>query len=272
MEQYKQDFSVVIADSGALFFKKGGFLKDGRDTEIFYNSGVLNVDPQYRWQAAKAYAAMIQHKMKNGFEITKIFGPAYKGITIAADVTMALYLNHSIKLPFFHDRKEVKMHGEGSIGGSKFLGPPLRDGDLIYILDDVGTSMTTKESSIDDIAQESLIKGINTRIIGVGIALDREQAEPVYDSAIPALSDEALFEWKKAHVVDGARGDDAKAKFEDKHHFEIDAIAGVNEAVEFLYEYKHPLMIDGVKRPLSKEEYVRFQKYMEKYCVRRWKK
>lgn len=252
MEEYKIRFSQLLADSGALFFRDGLVLKDKRPTPYFVNIGGFAEKASFRLEFAKAFAGMIKGKIDQGMNIDIVFGPSYKGIPIAADVTTALLNDYGIDLGFCFDRKEVKNHGD-AVQGKVFVGAKFFDGCNIYMVDDVGTSMNTKREGLEKIVNES--KGLATEVVGIGISVDREQVGPVYD--------------KDGDIVLGARGEDAIGNFIEETGISVDSIASISEVVECLFQLKYPLMINDIRKPLDKKKYNEFKKYMKTYGIRR---
>ena len=255
MEDYQKIFAKLLADSTGLFFKQGLFLKDQRPTPYFVNIGALGESTKHRWELAKAYAAMISANTGKCRDIDIVFGPSYKGVPIAADTTTALYLEHGIDLKLSFDRKEAKTHGEGSTEKDMFVGAKFFDSCSIYIVDDVGTSMATKVESLEKIASESDIKGINASVAGVGIAVDREQAGPVYDA--------------KNRIILGERGEDAIGNFTNSTGIPVHSIVGVRDVMQFLFDTQYPLLIDDKVQPLSQKRFDEFRTYMDTYGVNR---
>ncbi|MCK4649949.1 hypothetical protein KAT36_01830 [Candidatus Pacearchaeota archaeon] len=259
MEKYKENFSKILADSGALFLKDNLFLKDGRNTPYFVNIGNFADKASLRWELANAYAGMIKQKMDNGMKIDIIFGPSYKASLIAGDTTLALLKNYNIDIGCCYDRKEAKTHGESSLKDSMFVGAKFYDGCNIYLIDDVGTSMATKFEGLEKIAHESKSLGIKTKVVEVGIAVDREQVGPVYDeSKSKELSN-------KERVIHGVKGEDAIGNFVKKTGIPVDSIVGIREVIDYLFNLKHPLMINDKKQPLNSKIYNEFNKYMKLY-------
>ena len=132
MKTYKVDFIDNAISSGALKF--GQFeLKSGRISPHFFNAGEF-----YTGSALAAlgccYASAI---VESGIEFDVLFGPAYKGITLAAATAVALSEHHGINVPYCFNRKEAKAHGEGGT----LVGAPLEG--KVLIIDDVITSGAT---------------------------------------------------------------------------------------------------------------------------------
>src|SRR3989338_8343912 len=112
MDQYKKKFAEFLHKTGAIFFKPGLKLKDGRPTPYFINIGNFN-DGQTSYELGKFYAEMIvANNLHKKLDI--VFGPSYKGSAIAQTTAIALFKEHGIKVGFNYDRKEAKAHGEAS--------------------------------------------------------------------------------------------------------------------------------------------------------------
>jgi orotate phosphoribosyltransferase len=93
-----------------------------------------------------------------------VFGPAYKGIPIAACTALVLHLSHNISVGFAYDRKERKDHGEGG----KLVGVPVK-GKRVLIVDDVMTAGTAVRLAIESVEREG------GQVVGVIQCLDREE-------------------------------------------------------------------------------------------------
>lgn len=259
MRAYKEKFIRTLADSGALFFQENLFLKDGRHTPYFVNIGNFADKASLRWQLASAYAGMIKQKMDEGMRIDVVFGPSYKASLIAGDATLVLLKEHNIDIGCCYDRKEAKTHGESSSRESIFVGAKFYDNCNIYLVDDVGTSMATKLEGLEKITHEAKSLNIKTNLVGVGIAVDREQVGPVYnETKSKELPD-------KDRVVFGARGEDAIENFIKKTGIPVDSIVGINETIDYLFKSKHPLIINDEQRLMNSSEHSEFTKYMEIY-------
>lgn len=112
--------------------------------------------------AAAAYASLIVTKIAGPFDV--LFGPAYKGISLGALATSALYTQHSRTVSFAYNRKEAKDHGEGGL----HVGAPLK-GKKVLILDDVFTAGTAIREAAKGIAEAG------GTVVGVVLLLDREE-------------------------------------------------------------------------------------------------
>ncbi len=158
MEQYQKDFVDFTLETGALKF--GEFtLKSGRVSPYFFNAGLFN-QGQHLSKLGQFYAQAID---ASGIEFDVLFGPAYKGIPLAAATTIALNDRFNKSVPYSFNRKEAKDHGEGgNIVGHQLAGD-------ILIIDDVITAGTAIREAQDIITSN----GANTK--AVIVALDRQE-------------------------------------------------------------------------------------------------
>ncbi|WP_323113470.1 orotate phosphoribosyltransferase [Pseudomonas guariconensis] len=158
MQPYQRDFIRFAIDRGVLRF--GEFtLKSGRTSPYFFNAGLFNTGSALV-QLGRCYAAAIVDS-KISFDV--LFGPAYKGIPLAAATAVALAEQHQLDVPWCFNRKEAKDHGEGG----SLVGAPLA-GDVL-IIDDVITAGT----AIREVMQ--IINAQQAKAAGVLIALNREE-------------------------------------------------------------------------------------------------
>ena len=158
MEQYQNDFVDFMLEIGALKF--GEFtLKSGRVSPYFFNAGQFN-HGNHLSQLGQFYAQAIE---SSGIKFDVLFGPAYKGIPLAAATAIALSDNFNRSVPYSINRKEAKDHGEGG----SIVGHPL-EGDIL-IIDDVITAGTAIREAKDIISAN----GAKTK--GVVVALDRQE-------------------------------------------------------------------------------------------------
>jgi len=158
MQAYQRDFIRFAIDRGVLRF--GEFtLKSGRTSPYFFNAGLFNSGSALA-QLGKFYAAAV---VESGISLDVLFGPAYKGIPLAAATAVALAEHHNLDLPWCFNRKEAKAHGEGG----SLVGAPLT-GDVL-IIDDVITAGT----AIREVMQIIQAQGANAA--GVLIALNRQE-------------------------------------------------------------------------------------------------
>jgi orotate phosphoribosyltransferase len=167
MQDYQREFLDFALDLGVLRF--GRFtLKSGRISPYFFNAGLFNTGAALA-KLGRFYAQAI---VNAGLEFDVLYGPAYKGIPLAAVTAAALYDHHGIDVPYAFNRKEAKSHGEGG----SIVGHPLQ-GDIL-IIDDVITVGTVIRESMDIITAEG------ARPAGVVIALDRQERGKGERSAI----------------------------------------------------------------------------------------
>ena len=155
MSDFRQDFLAFSLAREVLRF--GQFVtKAGRTTPYFFNAGLFNDGESLR-QLGRFYAEALQ---TSGVACDGLFGPAYKGITLAAATAIAL-AEIGQNLPYSFNRKEAKDHGEGGT----LVGAPLKG--RIMIVDDVITAGTSVRESVDLIRAQGAVPA------GVLIALDR---------------------------------------------------------------------------------------------------
>ncbi len=154
-QNFRQDFLQFALQQNVLKF--GEFTtKAGRQSPYFFNAGLFN-DGASTLALAKFYAqAIIASKV----EFDMLFGPAYKGIILAAATAMML-AEQGVNVPFAYNRKEAKDHGEGGV----LVGAPLKG--RVLIIDDVISAGTSVRESV------KLIQNEGATPAGVAIALDR---------------------------------------------------------------------------------------------------
>ncbi len=177
MKDYQQNFINIAIESEALCF--GEFtLKSGRTSPYFFNAGLL-----YQGKAlamlARCYAQAI---IDDGLQFDVIFGPAYKGISLAALTSAALYEFHGVDVAFAYNRKEKKAHGEGG----QLVGASL-EGKRVLVIDDVITAGT----AIREVA--TLIKNEGAQLTSVVIGLNRQERGGSSLSAIQEVEQEFVI-------------------------------------------------------------------------------
>lgn len=151
------DFVQFSVDCGVLRF--GEFkTKAGRLSPYFFNAGLFN-DGAMLGRLAEFYA---QRLLDSGLAFDMIFGPAYKGIPLAAALAVEL-ARRGHNLPYAYNRKEAKDHGEGGT----LVGAPLSG--RVLIVDDVMSAGTAVRQSIE------LIERAGATPYAVVIALDRQE-------------------------------------------------------------------------------------------------
>jgi orotate phosphoribosyltransferase len=154
----QREFLDLALARNALRF--GEFtLKSGRVSPYFFNAGLFDSGAALA-VLGRAYA---DAAMCSGIRFDMLFGPAYKGIVLAAVSAVALSEQHGSDVPFAYNRKEAKDHGEGGA----LVGAPLRG--RVLIVDDVITAGTAIRESL------ALIRAHGAEPAGVLIALDREE-------------------------------------------------------------------------------------------------
>lgn len=169
MNNLKQEFIHFAVAAGVIRF--GDFVtKAGRNSPYFFNAGLFN-DGANLGRVAGFYA---QTLIDAGVEFDMLFGPAYKGITLASATAVALAAKgHNV--PFAYNRKEVKDHGEGgTIVGARLQGK-------VVIVDDVISAGTSVRESVD------MIRAAGAEPAAVLIALDRMERSGA-DDALSAHS------------------------------------------------------------------------------------
>jgi len=149
-------------------------LKSGRVSPYFFTAGLFDSGSALA-TLGRAYAEAAANA---GFAYDMLFGPAYKGIVLAAVTAAALAEQHGRDLPFAYNRKEAKDHGEGGT----LVGAPLKG--RVLIVDDVITAGTAIRESI------ALIRAAGATPAGILIALDREERGQGSLSATQELSAE----------------------------------------------------------------------------------
>lgn len=158
MRDYQREFLDFALDTGVLRF--GEFtLKSGRISPYFFNAGLFNTGASLA-KLGRYYAQTI---VNSGIEFDVLYGPAYKGIPLAAATAAALYDQHGLNTAYAFNRKEAKDHGEGGI----IVGHPLEGG--VLIIDDVISAGTSVRESVD------IIQTQKAHTAGVVIALDRQE-------------------------------------------------------------------------------------------------
>lgn len=169
MNNLRQQFIEFAVSAGVLRF--GEFVtKAGRKSPYFFNAGSFN-DGACLGRLAEYYA---QTLLDSGVEFDMLFGPAYKGITLASATAVAL-AGKGRNVPFAFNRKEAKDHGEGgTIVGARLQG-------RVVIIDDVITAGTSVRESVE------LIRSAGATPSAVLIALDRMERSG-QDDALSAQS------------------------------------------------------------------------------------
>lgn len=179
MESYKREFIAFLQDAGVLKF--GDFTaKSGRKIPYFINAGDIKTGEQIAKLGefyAKAYFEKIGNKR------TVLYGPAYKGISIAVSSAVALS-KAGLDVPFFFNRKEAKDHGEGGI----FVGYVPTAGEEVVIVEDVITAGTAIRESM---ANLSALSGV--KVAATFVMVDRKEKGKGEKSAMAEVEEEFGF-------------------------------------------------------------------------------
>lgn len=204
LQPYQRDFIRFAIEQGVLKF--GEFtLKSGRVSPYFFNAGLFQTGGALA-RLGRFYArAMVE----SGLAADVLFGPAYKGIPLAATTAVALADHHDRDLPYAFNRKEAKAHGEGgNIVGAALAG-------RILIIDDVITAGTAIREVM------GLIEAAGAEAAGVVVALDRQerggddrdprsaiqQVEAAYGMPVVSIVTlDMVLEYLEVHAGDELRG------------------------------------------------------------------
>ena len=179
MEGYKREFIKFLEDAGVLKF--GDFTaKSGRKIPYFINAGDIKTGEQIQ-KLGEFYAKAYFEKVGNKKSV--LYGPAYKGIPIAASVAVAL-AKDGLDVPFFFNRKEEKDHGEGGV----FVGYKPQAGEDVVIVEDVITAGTAIRESM---AILSKLDGVNVK--ATFVMVDRKEKGQGEKSAMAEVTDEFGF-------------------------------------------------------------------------------
>ena len=169
MHAFREEFLAFSLARDVLKF--GDFVtKAGRNSPYFFNAGLFDDGESLR-RLGGFYADAL---LASGIVFDQLFGPAYKGITLAAATAIAL-AEKGHNLPFSYNRKEAKDHGEGGV----IVGAPLRG--RVVIVDDVITDGAAKRESIETIRAQG------GQAVAVLIALDRKERGQGKTSAVQEL-------------------------------------------------------------------------------------
>jgi orotate phosphoribosyltransferase len=127
------------------------------------------------------------------------------------------------------------------------------DGCRVFVVDDVATSMGTKQDLLKTVEQEAKARKLSVRLVGIGIAIDREQTTAVYDP--------------QGRVVPGKKGKNAIQDFVASTGIPVHSVAGIREVVEFLYQASVPVKVDGRFVPINEKTKQEFDEYLKTYGV-----
>jgi len=159
-----QEFVQFAVESGVLRF--GQFkTKAGRMSPYFFNAGLFD-DGAKLGRLAQFYARhLLAEEKRSGLAFDMIFGPAYKGIPLAAAVAVEL-ARLGRNYPFAYNRKEAKDHGEGGT----LVGAPLRDGTRVLIVEDVTTAGTSIRETLPLLEAAAKVE-----LAGLVVSVDRRE-------------------------------------------------------------------------------------------------
>ena len=161
MEAYKREFIDFLQSAGVLKF--GDFTaKSGRKIPYFVNAGNIKTGDEIA-RLGEFYAKAYFDKL--GRKEAVLYGPAYKGISIAVSTAVALSKN-GLNVPFFFNRKEAKDHGEGGL----FVGCVPQNGQEVVITEDVITAGTAIRESM---ALLSNLEGV--KVAATFVMVDRKE-------------------------------------------------------------------------------------------------
>ena len=171
MTEFRHDFIRFCIECGVLRF--GSFVtKSGRTSPYFFNAGLFNTGARLD-RLAEFYAKAI---LSSGVEFDMLFGPAYKGIALAAATSMALArMGHDV--PFAFNRKEAKDHGEGG----NIIGASLEG--RVLVVDDVMMAGTAVREAA------AILEAYEAQMAGVAISLDRMERGAGEQSAVQEVEE-----------------------------------------------------------------------------------
>ena len=179
MEAYKREFIQFLQSAGVLKF--GDFTaKSGRKIPYFINAGMIKTGDEIA-KLGEFYAKAYFDKV--GSKKTVLYGPAYKGISIAVSAAVALSKN-GLDVPFFFNRKEAKDHGEGGV----FVGYVPQAGEEVVIVEDVITAGTAIRESM---AILSDLEGV--KVAATFVMVDRKEKGKTEKSAMAEVEEEFGF-------------------------------------------------------------------------------
>lgn len=196
MESYKREFIQFLEGAGVLKF--GDFTaKSGRKIPYFINAGDIKTGQQIA-KLGEFYAKAYFDKL--GRKEAVLYGPAYKGISIAVSTAVALS-REGLNVPFFFNRKEVKDHGEGGV----FVGYVPKAGEEVVIVEDVITAGTAIRESM---AILGTLKDV--KVAATFVMVDRKEKGQ------------------------GEKG--AMQEIEEEFHFPVYSVVDVYDIIEYLEE------------------------------------
>jgi len=179
MESYKREFIQFLQSAGVLKF--GDFTaKSGRKIPYFINAGMIKTGEEIA-KLGEFYAKAYFEKVGN--KKTVLYGPAYKGISIAVSAAVALSKN-GLDVPFFFNRKEAKDHGEGGV----FVGYVPQAGEEVVIVEDVITAGTAIRESM------AILSGLEgVKVAATFVMVDRKEKGQGEKGAMTEIEEEFGF-------------------------------------------------------------------------------
>ena len=177
LADYKKDFIDLMLECEVLTF--GDFTtKSGRQTPFFINSGNFN-NGKALLELGRFYAKRLSEELGDDYD--SLYGPAYKGIPLAAIAASAIYKECGKTVNYTFNRKEIKDHGEGGV----FVGYKYKGGEKVVIVEDVITAGTSVRESIP------LIKSFaDVRLEALIVSVDRQERGKSEKSALEDVSEE----------------------------------------------------------------------------------
>lgn len=173
MTAYRQEFLELCLELGVLRF--GSFtLKSGRVSPYFFNAGLFQTGSALK-RLGQYYARSI---VESEVAFDMLYGPAYKGIPLAAAIAIAFDDLYGQDIPYAYNRKEAKDHGEGgSIVGAPLVG-------RVLVVDDVISAGTSARESAD------IIRHHGAQVAGLSVALDRQEKGQSDKSALAEIAED----------------------------------------------------------------------------------
>ena len=179
MESYKREFIQFLQNAGVLKF--GDFTaKSGRKIPYFINAGMIKTGEEIA-KLGEFYAKAYFEKL--GQKKAVLYGPAYKGISIAVSAAVALSKN-GLDVPFFFNRKEAKDHGEGGM----FVGYVPQAGEEVVIVEDVITAGTAIRESMAILGN---LEGV--KVAATFVMVDRKEKGQGEKGAMAEIEEEFGF-------------------------------------------------------------------------------
>ena len=182
MKNYQKEFLHFVIENSILRF--GEFtLKSGRVSPYFFNAGLFSTGSKLGF-LAQSYAAAIAD-LTQDYDV--LFGPAYKGIPLAAATALSLSTRHGIDKPYCFNRKEAKDHGEGGF----IVGAPLTG--RVLVVDDVITAGTAIREAVE------IIQSAGAQLASIAVAMDRQERGLGETSAIQEI--EQIYGIEVTHII-----------------------------------------------------------------------